>query len=112
MNEGAEYVTKAEYLEHKKTLIAEQNTLIAENNRQNVRLERLEVMADEVKNLALSANTLATNMQHILEEIQNHALRLGKLESKDGDMWRSIIQCIVTGIATLLLGFVFGKFFK
>ena len=106
-----EYVTTVEYTEYKRTADIQCQMLIAEDNRQNARINELEKSVSEFHDLALSVNTLATNMEHMLEELRDQGKRLDVIESKDGDMWRSAMKCIVTGIITLVVGFVVGQFF-
>lgn len=105
-----EYVTAVEYAEHKKTVDIQCQMLIAEDNRQNDRIDDLEKSVSEFHSLALSVNSLATNMEHMVEELKAQGKRLDAIESKDGDMWRTAMKCIVTGIVTLVVGFIVGQF--
>lgn len=104
-----DFVTRTEYLEHQKVADAEREAILAANQRQNERLEKIEHDVESIHELALSVNTLATNMQHMLEELKTQGERLDRLEKKDGDMWRNFAKAIVTGVAMLIVGYVFGK---
>lgn len=104
-----EYVTKAQYDEHNRTADAERQLLIAENNRQNERISKLESETTINRDLALTVNTLATNMQHMLDELKMHGVRLEKLEIRDGDTWRDLRKTLAACIVTLALGYIFGK---
>lgn len=105
-----EYVTTGEYAEHKKTVDIQCQMLIAEDKRQNDRIDDLEKSVSEFHSLALSVNSLATNMEHMVEELKAQGKRLDAIESKDGDMWRTVMKCVVTGVVTLVVGFIVGQF--
>lgn len=105
-----EYVTAAEYAEYKRTAEMQSQMLIAEDNRQNERIDDLEKSVSEFHSLAISVNSLATNMEHMVEELKAQGKRLDTIESRDGDMWRTVIKCIVTGVITLVVGFIVGQF--
>lgn len=107
-----EFLTKIEHEAYKELVHKEHEMLVHENNRQNERLALLESKMEGIKDLTISINTLATDMRHMLEELQAQGKRLESLESKDGDMWRSLLKCLVTGIATLVVGFIFGQLLK
>lgn len=51
-----------------------------EDNRQNHRLDSLEEQTKEFREIALSVQKLATNMEHMLEEIKDQGKRLKKIE--------------------------------
>lgn len=106
-----EYVLRVEYDENKKLAEAEHEMLKIEDSRQNARIDKLEASVLEIHNLAISVNTLATNMEHMLTEQQSQGERLSAIEAKDGDMWRSIIKYIVTAILGIVIGFVFNSVF-
>ena len=112
MADGGDYLTRVEYEAYREVIRSEHEVLISENNRQNERLALLESKMEGLKDISISINTLATDMKHMLEEIQAQGKRLESLEGKDGDMWRSILKTAVTGILTLILGFIFGKLLK
>lgn len=103
-----EYVTRAECLEHQKVTNAERENLVEANKRQDARLKKLEETVETIHDLAISVNTLATNMQHMLDELKNQGDRLTTLEKKDGDMWRNLLKGLVTGVAMLAIGYIFG----
>lgn len=108
----ADLVTKIEYNSYKEVVHKEHEILVHENNRQNERLALLESKMEGIKDLTLSINTLATDMKYMLEELKAQGKRLESLETRDGDMWRSILKSAVTGIVALIIGFVFGQLFK
>lgn len=110
MNEK-DFVLRAEYLESKRSAETEHEMLKAEDKRQNDRIDKLEIAVGEIHELAMSVNTLATNMEHMLEEIKSQGKRLSAIEAKDGDMWRSTVKYIITAIAGIIIGFVFKGVF-
>lgn len=105
------YVTEAVFDQYRQTAITEREALHAEDERQNQRILQLETSVAEIHTLSLSVNTLATNMQHMLEELKDQGNRLSAIESKDGKMWRSVVTSFVTGLIMLVAGFLFGKLF-
>lgn len=93
-----EFVTRIECEERKR-----------EDDRQNERIKFLEEKVDKINDLTVSINTLATNVAHMVEEIKSQGNRIENLEKKDGDMWRSVVKSLVTGIVALVAGYLFGK---
>lgn len=93
-----EFVTRIECEERKR-----------EDDRQNERIRFLEDKVDKINDLTVSINTLATNVAHMVEEIKSQGNRIESLEKKDGDMWRSVVKSLITGIVSLAVGYVFGK---
>ena len=106
-----EFLTKIEHEAYKELVHKEHEMLVQENNRQNERLALLESKMEGIKDLTISINQLATNMQHMLEELKTQGKRLESLESKDGNMWRGLVQNALYGIVALVIGFIFGKLF-
>lgn len=107
-----DFLTRIEYNAYREVVSKEHDILVSENNRQNERIATLESKMEGLKDLAISINTLATNMQHMLEELQAQGKRLESLESRDGDMWRSILKCAITGVVTLVVGYLIGHILK
>lgn len=105
------YLTRVEYEAYKEVVHKEHELLVHENNRQNERLALLESKMEGIKDLTISINTLATDMRHMLEELQAQGKRLESLESKDGNMWRGLVQNALYGVVALVIGFIFGKLF-
>lgn len=93
-----EFITRIECEERKR-----------EDDRQNERIKFLEEKVDKINDLTISINTLATNMTHMVDEIKSQGGRIESLEKKDGDMWRSVVKSLVTGIVSLIAGYLFGK---
>lgn len=106
-----EYVLRVEYNESKKSAEIEHQALRAEDARQNERITKLEGSVGDIHELAISVNTLATNMEHMLAEVQAQGNRLTAIEAKDGDMWRSTMKYVVTAIVGIVVGFVFKSVF-
>lgn len=77
-----------------------------ENNRQNHRIQVLEDALTKITQLVTAVEKLATNMEHMSKEQETQGSRLQALEAKDGKMWEKVVTHIVTGIISLILGFV------
>lgn len=67
--------------------------LDAENKRQNRRIDILE-------ELTRSVQTLAVNMKSMLEEQERQSGRLGELEKRDGDKWRTFTRTALVAFVT------------
>lgn len=79
----------------------------AENNRQNRRIEILENSMESLQSLAQSVNKLAVNMESMIKEQEKQGERLEKLESRDGERWRSVTLYVITTIIGIVIGFAF-----
>ena len=69
--------------------------LDAENDRQNRRIDILE-------NLTRSVQTLAVNMESMVAEQKKQSERLGELEKRDGDKWRTLTRTALVALITAL----------
>ena len=67
--------------------------LDAENKRQNRRIDILE-------ELTRSVQTLAVNMKSMLEEQERQSGRIGELEKRDGDKWRTFTRTALVAFVT------------
>lgn len=78
-----------------------------EENRQNKRLEKLEESISQIQAISVSVEKLAINMEHMVAELKEQGVRLGKLENEPAEAWNktknTIITAIVSGLATLIL---------
>lgn len=78
-----------------------------ENKRQNQRLASMENTLNQLLNMSVSVEKLATNMEHMVIEQKEQGERLKVLESKDGEMWRTAVShllvAVVGGVATYFL---------
>lgn len=77
-----------------------------ENDRQNHRLSSLENTVTQIGQITSAVERLATNMEHMVQEQKEQGDRLKTLESKDGDMWRTMLTYVLTAIISIILGFV------
>ena len=76
-----------------------------EQVRQNKRIADLEVTVRQINNLTLSVQKLAINMEHMLVNQTEQSKRLGELENRDGEKWRSISMYVLTVVVGAVLGF-------
>ena len=95
-------ISRAEHEEFK-------NRLDAENHRQNRRIELLEQSVQQFNNLTASVEKLAVNMENMLKIQEEQGERLGTLENRDGEKWRSITTYIVTTVVGTMIGFAFKQ---
>ena len=80
-----------------------------ENHRQNRRIETLEETVGQISDLTATVKELAVNMKNMLTEQEKQGARLAKIESKDGEMWRTVVTHILTAVIGGIIAFVFAK---
>lgn len=97
-----EPITRAEHNEFVKRMEDE-------HIRQNKRISELETKIEESNKIYSSIERLATSMENMQKEQAEQGERLTKLESKDGDMWRTVVKYLVTAIVGIIIGFVFKQ---
>lgn len=90
-------ITRAEHEEFRRRLDEH-------NKRQDKRIEILEKGQQQVQELALSVQKLASNMEIMCEEIKAHRNRLDGVEFRDGETWRKLQYYALTAIASLIIG--------
>lgn len=80
-----------------------------ENHRQNRRIEILEKNVQQLSALTSSVEKLAYSIEGMVKEQESQGNRLEKLESKDGEKWRSVSSYVITVIIGLVLGYIFQQ---
>lgn len=80
-----------------------------ENHRQNRRIEILEKNMQQLAALTSSVEKLAYSIEGMVKEQESQGNRLEKLESKDGEKWRSVSRYVITVIIGLVLGYIFQQ---
>ncbi len=91
-------VTHRELNAFRELMESENNRLKEENDRQNHRIGILEDSIREISNLAASTEKLAANMENMLKVQEQQNERLEVIESRDGKMWRKVIEHAITAI--------------
>lgn len=77
-----------------------------EDKRQNERLKHLESSLGEINRLAISTEKLAAAMEQMLEEQKEQGVRISKLEKRDGEKWRKLVETAITVIVSGVIGFL------
>ena len=95
-------ITRAEHEEFVKRIDAE-------NNRQNARIKLLEDQTKQVIDIAMSVRELAQSVKQMAETQKEQGEKLEKLESMDGEKWRSVVGYVITVVVGILIGFVFKQ---
>lgn len=80
-----------------------------ENHRQNRRIEILEKNMQQLAALTSSVEKLAYSIEGMVKEQESQGNRLEKLESKDGEKWRSVSSYVITVTIGLILGYIFQQ---
>lgn len=94
-----EYLTISEHKEFVKRMEEE-------DERQNHRLSAMEETLNKLLNMSTSVERLATNMEYMCKEQVKQGERLDTLESRDGEMWRTMISHILVLIVGGVVGFM------
>ena len=81
----------------------------AENNRQNQRLKLLEDQTKQVTDIAMSVRELAQSGKQMAVTQKEQGDKLEKLESMDGEKWRTVVGYVITAVIGILIGFVFKQ---
>lgn len=94
-----EYVGREEHAEFAKRIEDEQH-------RQNRRIELLEESVKQNTALTVSVEKLANNMESMANEQAKQGERLEALESRDGEMWRTVVKYVLSAVIGLVVGVV------
>lgn len=97
-------ITRAEHEEFRKRIEEE-------NKRQDRRIDELEENAKQITAMVSSIEKLAVNMENMAKEQEKQGKRLETLEGQDGDNWKTLVKCCITGVVTFVIGFVLPKLF-
>lgn len=60
------------------------------------RLESIETEVKELRKLTTSVEKLALSVERMTKEQERQGERLGKIESRDGELWRKIVIYVLT----------------
>ena len=90
-----------------KIIIEHRLTEIEERARSNTkRLDEHDTLLKENSELISSIKELAIEVKYMREDLNETIARLEKLESKDGDTWEKFKWLIVTGVVSIILGYL------
>ena len=98
----AEYITRSEYTEYKTRIDVEQK-------RQNEALNELEERVDQIAQLNSNIERLAVSMESMQKEQTKQGERLEKLESKDGEMWQTVVKYALSALVGGLIAFLLAQ---
>ena len=82
-------------------------TIIDQRSKSNTK--RLDEHDEEIKensNLIGAIKELATEVKYMREDLNETIARLNKLENRDNNKWEKFKWLIVTGLITILLGYL------
>lgn len=74
------------------------------------RIDSVESVQKEIRDLAISVNTLAGNLGHLCKEVTGIGGRLADIESKPAKRLDMIIGIVLTGVIMTVIGFLVGHF--
>lgn len=78
----------------------------AENDRQNHRIQKLEDTVEVIHDISKNVAKLASNMDSMLKEQEKQGKRLEKLENRDGEKWRKVVDVIGSALIGGLVSFL------
>ena len=93
-------ITRAEHEKFRRTMDSE-------HKRISRRMDALEEETKQIRKLATSVERLAVSMESMSREQKEQGEKLGKLEERDGELWRKVTGYVITTVIGLILGFVF-----
>ncbi len=102
-------ITRAEHEEYRREVSLLAQRLEDEDKRQNQRIAALEEKVNQISELTISVNKLATNMNNMYEEQKQQGERLKILENRDGEMWRKVVGYVITAVVGIIVGFIFNQ---
>ncbi len=102
-------ITRAEHEEYRREVSLLAQRLEDEDKRQNQRIAVLEDKVNQISELTISVNKLATNMNNMYEEQKQQGERLKILENRDGEMWRKVVGYVITAVVGIVVGFIFNQ---
>lgn len=70
------------------------------------RIDKVEVIANEIHKLALAVERLTITVQNMVTEQETQKERLEAIEAKDGEMWRTLLKYLVTGVTGAFIGYI------
>lgn len=69
------------------------------------RIDKVEAVTEELHKLTLAVERLTITVGNMVKQQEIHESRLGVLESKDGEMWRTIVKHAITAVVGIVLGY-------
>ena len=104
--------TRAEHDEFARRMLAENKRLEDENDRQNKRIDVLEsnmnqIIMQQLTTLTTTIEKLSLSVNNMLTVQAEFGERLKKLESRDGDMWRTAVKYALSAVIGGLIAYVF-----
>lgn len=94
-----EYIGRAEHEEFAKRMEDEHHRL-------SKRIEGITGEVKEIGKIAKSVDTLALNMEMMLQELQKQGKRLETLESRDGEKWRKAVEYVIMALLGAVVGYI------
>lgn len=76
------------------------------------RLDTLEGMQKEIRDLALSVNTLAMSVKTLCTDVTDQNCRIKDLETKPGKRWDQLMGDVMKLIATGVIGYLLGNLLR
>ena len=71
------------------------------------RINGVETITQEIHKLTISVERLAITVQNMVTEQESQRKRLTEIESRDGDLWRTLLKYVITAVAGIAIGYAF-----
>lgn len=69
------------------------------------RVDKLEAVVEELRNLTLSVEKLANSVKMMVDKVNIQEARLDEIEERDGEKWRTLVRYLVTGVVGAIVGY-------
>ena len=78
----------------------------------DIELKRHDQLINNMTDMQRSIDKLANTMEKMVEEQKQQSIRLTALEQKPAKKWDNLINVIIAGLASGLLGYVIAQIFE
>lgn len=107
------FISRREHETFAELMASENERIKEENTRQNRRISELEAANQQINALALSVERLASSVENMAREqlktmksIEKQGERIGALENRDGEKWRTAAGYALTVVIGGVIGFI------
>ena len=80
-----------------------------EHKRIHHRISEVEETVKEIHGLATSVERLAASVEQMAQIQRSHTEQIGRLESRDGEMWRKVVGYVATSVVGMVIGYIFTQ---
>lgn len=71
----------------------------------------LQAVQSDIRSLALSVNSLAGEVKHLVEDLCKTTQRVDRMESKPAQRWDRLIEAVIVAAVGALIGYMIASLF-